>query len=130
MHNKNMKRSEIDEAQAAGAKVIEYPRKVEGRLQMPELIEVLSTIANEQMKAAEKQTKVLIDSINKLTRELEKSGSKGVDFTKLVAAIGGLKLEAVAIHEPWDYEMTFERDENRHFIKSGVRFTAIPRTIN
>lgn len=121
---------EIAELKAKGGKVTKHPRLVEGVMETPALVEAIKELAAAQQRLAEARDKTLLKAIADLTSAIARKEFKGQDMSKLITAIAGLKQEAVAVHDPVDYEMTFERDENRHYIKSGVRFTAIVKRLD
>lgn len=123
---KPMSAAAIAALKASGAEVQSVPRLVKGSFDTPGLVEAMTKLAAQQSKESAQQSKALLNSINSLAKAIASREFPATDMSELTEAVTGLHQEAVVVHAPVDYQLDFERDQ-RGYMKTGVRFTAIPR---
>lgn len=122
---------ELAERQAKGAQVETRPKKVEGKVTIEGLADMVEQMAKAQREASAAQHKALITAIDKLASAIKSKQSKDLDLAPLIEAVAGLKQEATAVSEPTDYIVTGERDQRQLIdLSKGLRFTAVRPTIN
>lgn len=98
--------------------------KIDG---IAELLAELKALADANQKAQEKTAK----AIENLAKTVIAAGDNGLDTQEIINAIGSLKLEvAQEPRAPMDYVVNFERDQRTGLMKSGIRFSAVPKRLN
>ena len=124
---KVLSNEDLAAAEKRGAKITKHPQMME----MPGLIDTVKALGEAQLAASKHQSQQLIKAVEALTRSINSKKFEGTDVSELVAAVAGLKTEAVAVHQPLDYRMTWNRDK-RHLIdgEQGILVTAVPQRLD
>lgn len=93
-----------------------------------QIVKELQAIAMAQQTSQE----AIVKSIDQLSKVTLLASEEGVDISKIVEAINGLKdklVEKNTMKFPSDYEIHFERDRNL-LMKSGIRLKSVPSKLN
>jgi len=120
----------LEHAIKSGADIKALPKLVEVN-GLADIVAKLETIATMQREALTDQYKLLISAIDRLVEIITEKEiiNEGTDLTELIATISALKQEVIIQPEPYDWDITFERD-NRSLMKSGIKLRALPRMLN